>query len=520
VNKGAHTTSAFDLYVLVFGLFLGLSLIKFGNPVILDRAIPSPATLREAWVYPWPPYWSHWFLLPLVLVGLGLALGHKRPGETWTRWVAGLGCLHRAAPGRAPSSGQEDVEAAERFHPRRVGSRTIVRWLWILPLVWFGWQLVSATQTVEGHLTASTLWQLGGCVVCYLFGAGWLGTRGSLRWLLMGLVAALALCLFRAVNQRLFEFPQEQHMLLEGERTGWTNFAPEVLARLKSEKVIVTTNGVDVANPFIIAKYAKGRVHGTLVYPNALAAALLLLWPVCIAVAFNNTRQFKPTTRALVVAFTLCLGGAGFFWTGSKFAWLIGIALVCAWLLRLKRGRRWKTGALAGVLVAGLVVFGVRFHSYFSTGAKSAGARLDYWRAAAQVALQRPLTGSGPGTFQRPYSELKAPDAEMARLAHNDFLEQFSDSGIVGGLSYLAWIGIGLMTAWRRLWRSEDPVVVALLTGVVGWFVQGLGEFSLYIPGLAWPAFTLLGWVVGTLRPNHAPAAPKVNQIDKRGARR
>jgi hypothetical protein len=31
---------------------------------------------------------------------------------------------------------------------------------------------------------------------------------------------------------------------------------------------------------------------------------------------------------------------------------------------------------------------------------------------------------------------------------------------------------------------------------VLGWFLQGLGEFSLYVPALAWTAFTMLGWLL------------------------
>ena len=56
---------------------------------------------------------------------------------------------------------------------------------------------------------------------------------------------------------------------------------------MKHENVIITTNGMDVANPVILAKFAKGRVKGTLVYPNALAGAILLLFPVSLVLAFT-----------------------------------------------------------------------------------------------------------------------------------------------------------------------------------------------------------------------------------------
>ena len=93
----------------------------------------------------------------------------------------------------------------------------------------------------------------------------------------------------------------------------------------------------------------------------------------------------------------------------------------------------------------------------------------------------------------------------MARLAHNDYLEQFSDSGIAGGIFYVAWIVLSLATIGRRAWRSGDPMTFAIFTGLLGWFVQGLGEFGLYVPALAWTAFTLLGCLL----------ALAGNQIDK-----
>ena len=178
-----------------------------------------------------------------------------------------------------------------------------------------------------------------------------------------------------------------------------------------------------------MAKYAKGRVMGTLVYANALAGAVLLLWPVSIVLAVNSTRRFRPATRVGVIVLTLFMGAAGLFWSGSKFGWLVAIALAGVWLLRFSPPTRWKWTAVAAVVVLGLAVFAMRFHTYFAAGATSVGARFDYWRAAGQITREHPVFGTGPGTFQRPYARLKSPEAEMARLTHNDYLEQFSDSG-------------------------------------------------------------------------------------------
>jgi len=58
--------------------------------------------------------------------------------------------------------------------------------------------------------------------------------------------------------------------------------------------------------------------------------------------------------------------------------------------------------------------------------------------------------------------------------------------------------------------RNRDVVGFALFAGLLAWFVQGFGEFSLYIPALAWLAFTLLGSLNGL----------EINEIDKKSAAR
>jgi O-antigen ligase len=255
-----------------------------------------------------------------------------------------------------------------------------------------------------------------------------------------------------------------------------------------------------VANPTILTKFEKGRVSGTLVYPNALAGVILLLLPVSLVLAFGSTKNLKPLIRFAAIALTVLLGVTAFFWSGSKLGWLIAIGIAGLFLFRLNWPRNLKLVALAAVLIFGLGIFAVRFHHYFAGGATSVGARLDYWRAAVQTTAAKPAFGTGPGTFQRPYAQLKAPESEMARLTHNDYLEQFSDSGVLGGLTYFIWIFLALTLAGQKIWRNGDAISLAIFAGAIGWFIQGIGEFSLFVPALAWTAFTLLGVIVGQKR--------------------
>jgi hypothetical protein len=461
-SPAATRITANGIYAAAFGLFLGLAVVKFGNPVILDQVIEVPKSVSDALRNAWPLHWANWLFAILAVIGAVLAMAQK------PRW-----------PG--------------------------TRWLWILPLVWLGWQFLSAAQSQYRDLTAVTLWQFSGCVTCYFLGALVIGGGRGSRFLMAGLLAAFAFCLIRAVDQRLFEFPSEKQFLLESEHAGWTNMPPEMFQELQRESIIIHTNGMDLANPAIIAKYDKGRVHGTLVYPNALAGIVLLLLPAAVVLIWQSTRKLRRATWLAAVGLAVFLGVAGLFWSGSKSGWLIALAMGVFWLCRLKWPRRMKWMVVLALVAGGLIIFALRFQTYFAKGATSVGARFDYWHAAARVTAEHPAFGSGPGTFQRPYAVLKRSDAEMARLVHNDYLEQFSDSGLVGGISYAAWIGLLLWTLGRRVWTAADWLPFAIFTGLLGWFIQGFIEFSLFVPALAWTAFTLSGCLLNWT----------ANQVDK-----
>jgi O-antigen ligase len=149
---------------------------------------------------------------------------------------------------------------------------------------------------------------------------------------------------------------------------------------------------------------------------------------------------------------------------------------------------------VALLLVAGFAGFFIKYRSYFTGGATSVVARFDYWKAAWQTLESKPLFGSGPGTFGVVYKRLKNPESEMSRLAHNDYLQQGSDAGVVALLTYAALVGS--LGALYRKCRSHTLAFCVWL-GLLGLALQGFVEFGLFIPALAWPQFLMLGWLWG-----------------------
>ncbi|MDI9400807.1 MAG: O-antigen ligase family protein [Limisphaerales bacterium] len=336
-------------------------------------------------------------------------------------------------------------------------------------LIWILCVGLSTLQTLDRQLSLPTAFHLFLCLVSFL--AGYLILRGSFEnqrpflWILGAALLPVLLAAFQQHYSGLEAMRQNVFSLVPPE-----NLPEDLLRRLNSK-----------------------RVYGTLVYPNSLAGLLLLLLPPCLCALWELPARVPRLLRLLLVVTLGYMGLAALFWSGSKTAWLISVFLAIITLfIQTRFSLRYKILAAGLILCSGLILFGIVFADYFKRGATSVGARFDYWRAAALNIRANPLLGSGPGTFAIPYQESKNPESEMARLCHNDYLEQATDSGIVAALAYLAFIGGSFWRIWRRA-GELSPLQFCLALGLSGFALQGFSDFSLYIPAIAWPFFLLLG---------------------------
>lgn len=365
-------------------------------------------------------------------------------------------------------------------------------WLVLLPAGWLLWQGVASLDSVNTELTRATLPYLAATSVCYYLGLTALDRRISpaVFWgpFLVGFVFMLAI----GLEQHFGGLEATRQQLLSD---------PAMMARLPAE---------------FVERINKLRVFATLLYPNALAGVLLLLLPAMIIALWRLLRIATPPTRILLCGLFALAGLGCLYWSKSKAGWLVALVLAGAAFWRLPIRRRWKAALTVAVLALGLTAFFVRFADYFDRGATSVGARFDYYRAAAQIVRDHPLTGSGPGTFKQEYQKRKPPEAEMARLVHNDYLQQASDSGLPGALAHAVFVWGSLAWLWRR--SLADPLHFAVWLGLLGWALQSFVEFGLYIPPIGWSAFCLLGWLsTQQSAPASVPAAGLVRRLHPRG---
>lgn len=345
---------------------------------------------------------------------------------------------------------------------------TVPRWLVALPGVWLAWQGLAAFGTVDGALTRVTLPYLASVALGYYAALGALGGERDGRYFWLAYLVGFLFMLATGFDQHF---------------GGLAAAREQILARPDRDRLPAE----------FLERVDKLRVFATLLYPNALAGVLLLMLPAVTVSVWRWLAFLTLPTRLLLSGATTAAGLACLFWSKSKAGWLVALVMGAVLFWRLPFKQRWKVAFSTVLLVAGLTAFFIRFADYFERGATSVGARLDYWRAAVQIVGDHPLLGAGPGAFAQEYRRRKPPEAEMARLAHNDYLQQACDSGIPGAVFYAAFVWGSLAVLARRCW--PDPLFFAMWLGLLGWAIQSMVEFGLYIPPIGWGAFILLGWL-------------------------
>ena len=466
------------VFLILTSVWLFTALFLFGNPVILDYLHPpksvllgdeSPSNVR--------PY-----LGILVVLGLACVLGFSRLAKPKLQLPAG-----------------------------------VPKWLAWLPSAWLGWQLLSFLQTENEAMSLATVIHFASCLAAFYLGLFVLGRMRLAKLALWGAALGLALNLADACIEKFGGLEQTRNAIIEKIESGKLNPAtlpakahdagktiPEEIEKQIAALSPGTAAKVRQLPLELVKRMYSTRLYGRMFYPNALSGAILLLLPVSLALLLGQGRWRMP--RAALALGLAAVGLACLYWSGSKAGWLIALALFGAWFLHFPLPVKLKISLVGVAMVIGLFGFAVKYADYFDRGATSVGARFGYWRAAAQTAMEEPLLGTGPGTFQIAYKRHRVPGAEPTRLTHNDYLQQASDSGWPGFALYAAFIGGAAWVLARR--RLGDPLMVAARLGLLAWALQGFVEFGLYIPALAWPAWLMLGWLL---------TAP-TNQFDKSAA--
>ena len=113
-------------------------------------------------------------------------------------------------------------------------------------------------------------------------------------------------------------------------------------------------------------------------------------------------------------------------------------------------------------------------------------SRGDYWRVAWAAWKERPLTGTGGGTFQYTWLEDR-PGLKGVKQVHNVYLEQGTETGLFAFLALLGFVAVLLGYTGRAVWRSGTQgdrrlLLAGLCSALVVYLVSSAFEWHWYLP--------------------------------------
>lgn len=267
-------------------------------------------------------------------------------------------------------------------------------------------------------------------------------------------------------------------------------------------------SGSGIWGPYINRNHFAGYLE--MVIPLALGM-LLYLSPATSSSSAASARsslfRFLSSSRlggraawgmlSLVLVAALCA-------TLSRGA-MIGCALSFALFMVMSRSRRFLRGCTsllqALLLLLALVVVDAawgRLEDRFESLDVQHVSRLDAWTDALGLVRDFPLTGSGLGSFEAAFRRYQAHmTGGIFDHAHNDYLELFTDVGLVGlipALLVVLFFVARLVARWRsRRGRFAVCLGAGGICSLAALAVHSFSDFNLRIPANALLAVVIAG---------------------------
>lgn len=261
---------------------------------------------------------------------------------------------------------------------------------------------------------------------------------------------------------------------------------------------------------FWIPIYIEAKPMGPMISRNHFAAWMVLAAPITIGYLLTHARTYwvgatrvkasvkmLTDTRALWIATCAALMVVGIIYSQSR-GGLIGIAaaglfaMTMSW--RQLRGRG-RAAMLAASLVFGTGAWlvsnpGLVLSRFQESTTQDWGGRPEIWAATTRMALEYRLTGVGLGAYEGAMPVYQTPPVKILfNHAHSQYLQWWSEGGLIGVVITLAITLAGLRLFLRRRRRDSGPLVhlrEGALAGMIGLAVQSIWETPLATPGVLW----------------------------------
>jgi hypothetical protein len=266
----------------------------------------------------------------------------------------------------------------------------------------------------------------------------------------------------------------------------------------------------DVMQELLETGSVRLRPSGLFDHPIIFADFVMLSLPVLAVGALTLPRRLGRVACAGV----LLIGVLGMVLTLSRGAWISSVVTAVVFLslavrvrlLELRTLRRVGVAAALVVLLAAIPLGPKIVERFTQSQAGNFEVRVELNRIALSMVEAHPVFGVGLNNFLSVLSAYDPKDVARTFPAtvHNIYLLEASEAGIPGLLLFLA-TGAGLLF-WtvRRLPLISDPplrwLALAVLSGLIGFAVSQLADFSHRLEPLRTFLWTLVGLMVGAVR--------------------
>ena len=215
--------------------------------------------------------------------------------------------------------------------------------------------------------------------------------------------------------------------------------------------------------------YSQGA-RGYFTTRNSTGAFLLMSFfagIILLSDKFNNRKALGTRPASLIAGIAILVVILfGLMLTKSKGA-IIGLFFAAFALALYYRFGRWLGAHKKAVLITCLLItltgsaiiiqYGLTHDRL--PGGNSTLVRWQYWRAAAEMFADHPLTGVGPGNFGNFYPRYKPPAApESVADPHNFILSMLSQFGPLGLAAFLAMIAVPLAKVTKLATAKNAPI--------------------------------------------------------------
>lgn len=227
---------------------------------------------------------------------------------------------------------------------------------------------------------------------------------------------------------------------------------------------------------------AGGVINGSMM---GLAMLLTLAFPLALIATYDKAFPSYVRKSAVFSLFGMLLGMWG---NQSRGSWLFnGLSGILITLRYCFVNIRYILILLVAVVGIGYAfsshqAYVARFESTFNirTDGSNLG-RIYVWEADKQMIMDHPVTGVGPGLWQKIYREQYKSKKETQDLghSHNNLLQIASESGIIGLIGFLGFSIFTIYKSVKNYIISANPYDLSIIVGFISYlFLFGSVDYT------------------------------------------